>query len=125
VAQQTPPKYRQIADDLRARIENGDYPPGSMLPSKSALMTRYHVALNTIDRAVEVLRKEGFAEPIQGVGTFARTPPPDSGHSPEYAELMRQIAAVSEEVRQLAERVERLETREVGTAAGTARGAQS
>lgn len=74
----TPPKYQRIADELRARIESGEYPPGSMLPSKAALIGHYHVALNTIDRAVEVLRKQGFAEPVQGVGTFARQPPPSA-----------------------------------------------
>ncbi len=47
-----PPKYRQIADDLRARIHSGEYAPGARLPSKAELMARYETALGTVDRAL-------------------------------------------------------------------------
>ena len=65
----TGPKYRQIAEDLRAQIKDGEYPPGSRLPTKAELMAEYHVAVNTVERAIEELRKAGLVETAQGAGS--------------------------------------------------------
>lgn len=104
------PKYLQIADDLRARIKSGEFPPDSKLPTHAVLMERYEAALNTVRDALEELRKQGLAETFQGVGTFVRTPP-DPGPQPssKYAALVEQIGAVRDEVRLLRERVDDLE----------------
>ena len=32
----TPPKYAQVIDELRRRIESGEYPPGSLLRGRQA-----------------------------------------------------------------------------------------
>jgi DNA-binding GntR family transcriptional regulator len=101
-------KYQRIADDLRARISSGEYPPGSQLPTKAELMARYGVAVNTVERAVDELRKAGIVETLQGAGMFVREPPAD-GHSPEYLALMEHLTATDDLVRQLAERVDDLE----------------
>lgn len=105
----TPPKYRRIADDLRARIKSGEYPADSRLPTKAELMAHYEAALSTVDHAIEELRKQGYADTVQGVGTFARQPPTDSEHSAEYIAVMQQIAEISQEVKRLSERVGELE----------------
>ncbi len=105
----TPPKYRRIADDLRARIKSGEYPADSRLPTKAELMAHYKAALSTVDHAIEELRKQGYADTVQGVGTFARQPPPDSEHSAEYIAVMQQVAEISQEVKRLSERVGELE----------------
>jgi GntR family transcriptional regulator len=73
------PKYRRIADDLLAQIKDGEYPPGSRLPTKAELMDRYHVAVNTVERAIEELRRAGVVETAQGAGMFVREAPSDSG----------------------------------------------
>jgi 8-oxo-dGTP pyrophosphatase MutT (NUDIX family) len=70
------PKYRQIADDLRARIAAGEFSAGDQLPTKAALQERYGVALNTADRAIDELRRAGIAETIHGSGTYLREPAP-------------------------------------------------
>jgi DNA-binding GntR family transcriptional regulator len=73
VAQQpgrSPAKYRRIAADLLARIEAGEYPVGSTLPTKPELTDRYEAALGTVDHALAELREAGVAESRQGVGTF-------------------------------------------------------
>lgn len=103
------PKYRQIADDLRARIAGGEYPPGSRLPTKAELMARHQVALNTVARAIEELRRAGLVETAQGSGTFAREPASDEEHSAEYVSLMAQLTDIGEHVRKLDERVAGLE----------------
>lgn len=72
------PKYRHIADELLAQIKEGEYPPGSRLPTKAELMERYHVAVNTVERAIEELRKAGIVETAQGAGMFVREAPPGS-----------------------------------------------
>jgi len=95
MAREDPPKYRQIAGDLRARIEGGEYPPGSRLPSKAELMERFGVALNTVDNAIGVLRELGLAETRQGLGTFA-CKPAEAEPSPEYRELSAQIRLLAE-----------------------------
>src|ERR1039458_95828 len=90
MARSEPPRYRQIADDLRARMEAGEYPPDSQLPSKSELMAHYGVALATVNAAIGVLRDEGRRETEQGRGTFAREPH-EPEPSPEYQKLVAQI----------------------------------
>ena len=102
------PKYQRIAEDLRAKISSGEYPPGSQLPTKEQLKTQYQVALNTVERAIEELRKAGIVETLQGAGMFVRESP-GSGHSPEYTALMEHLAGIDDQVRQLADRVDELE----------------
>lgn len=93
------PKYQQIADDLRARMVAGEFPPDSRLPSKSEMMRDYSTALTTVNNAIAVLRQEGLAETIQGVGTFARKAP-DPGPS-QYDMVMARLDELDDRVRQL------------------------
>jgi len=94
------PKYQQVAADLRARMESGEYPPGARMPSITELMKRYGVALATMNAAIRVLRAEGRIETEQGKGTFARKAP-DSEPSEEYRAIMGRVEEIAEEVRQL------------------------
>ena len=102
------PKYMIIADDLRAKIESGEYPVSSRLPTHEQLMERYGVALNTAREALTVLRDEGRVETHQGVGTVVvDTPTPEP--SPQFKAVMEQIANLAGEVRRLSERTDALE----------------
>lgn len=97
------PKYRQIAEDLRAQIASGEYPPGSRLPTKAELMERHHVAVNTVERAIEELRQAGLVETAQGAGMFVREPPSGSAPSPSamekrVEELESEAAALRKDV---------------------------
>jgi DNA-binding transcriptional regulator YhcF (GntR family) len=65
-------KFEQIAEDLRGKIRDGVYRPGSRLPSHTTLATRYHVHLMTVRRAVDLLNVEGLIDRRHGVGTFVR-----------------------------------------------------
>lgn len=109
MAGEAPPKYRQIAEALRARIASGEYAPGSRVPSKSALMQAHGVSLNTVNDALKLLIAEGLIRTVQGSGTFVSDPlpgPPEP--SPEYRAVMGRIDEISEEVRQLRGEVEAL-----------------
>jgi DNA-binding GntR family transcriptional regulator len=105
-AGRTGPKYRQIADELRTRIERGDYPPGSRLPTKTELMGQYNVAVNTVERAIDELRKAGIVETVQGAGMFVREAraggPASAQTPPERLEgLEHEVAALREAVAKL------------------------
>lgn len=64
-------RYREVADDLRRRIANGEFSPGQRLPSIAALQKHYDVpGLNTIRQAQQLLVDDGLVETRQGVGAF-------------------------------------------------------
>ena len=71
----TPPKYAQVIDELRRRIESGEYPPGSLLPSEHQLSDEFQIARPTVVRALRVLRQDGWIETQQGKGSFVRGRP--------------------------------------------------
>jgi GntR family transcriptional regulator len=67
------PKYQQIADDLRAAIQAGDYGPGDRLPGEADLMGTYGVARMTARQAQGVLKSEGLVVARKGAGVFVRS----------------------------------------------------
>jgi GntR family transcriptional regulator len=66
------PKYRQIANELRAAIRAGDYAPGDRLPGENDLMATHGVARMTARQALGVLTTEGVAEARKGSGVYVR-----------------------------------------------------
>lgn len=62
--------YRDIADDVEARIHRQEYKPGDQLPSAQQFADMYSVSKSTAERALMVLRERGVTEGISGVGTF-------------------------------------------------------
>jgi GntR family transcriptional regulator len=64
------PLYRQIAEDLRARIESGELEPGSQMPTEYELRDRYQASRNTIRDALRWLTARGMIEARAGQGTF-------------------------------------------------------
>ena len=58
--------WRQLADDLSARIAEGTYPLGSALPTEDELAREYALARTTVRRALAVLRRRKL---IKSVGT--------------------------------------------------------
>ena len=69
------PVHISIRDDLRARIDAGEWGPGERLPSETELAARYGVARMTIRQAVGALATEGNVVRRQGLGTFAADRP--------------------------------------------------
>jgi len=103
-----PAKYRQIADRLRADITEGRLKPGDQLPSQQDLVDEYGVVMATVVRALDELRREGLVETRHGLGTFVRKQEP----SAEYLAVMGQLDDLTEQVRQLREKVERIEAQQ-------------
>ncbi|MET9189557.1 GntR family transcriptional regulator [Streptomyces tendae] len=72
------PPYRQIADDLRRKIEDGTIPPGRRIPSIVEMEQEYEVARDTLRKATQVLKDEGLVETVNGMGIFVIDPSTDS-----------------------------------------------
>lgn len=66
------PKYRQIADDLRARINAGEFADGK-LPGETTLREQYGAAIGTLRSALKALHDEGITEARHGRGVFIRS----------------------------------------------------
>ncbi|GAA1377881.1 GntR family transcriptional regulator [Catellatospora chokoriensis] len=66
------PRHHQIAAELRALIMSGDLPPGARLESTQQLVSRFAVTGQTVQRALAVLKEEGFVVGRAGLGVFVR-----------------------------------------------------
>ncbi len=64
------PKYRQISDSLRLRIESGQLPPDDQLPTETDLSHEFGASRNTIRDAIKSLISLGLVETRPGQGTF-------------------------------------------------------
>ena len=64
------PYWQRIVADLRRKIADGTYPPGSRLPSTPQLAAAYKVAPATVRRAVKVLLEAEELRGHQGLGVF-------------------------------------------------------
>lgn len=63
-------RYREIAEDLRSRIDVGEFGDRRLLPSEAELSTRYEASRVTIRKALDALRAEGLVDSRQGFGWF-------------------------------------------------------
>ncbi len=65
------PLYRQIAGDLRHKIESGELAQGSQLPTELALREQYdNASRNTVRDAIKWLTSRGLVVTQPGRGTF-------------------------------------------------------
>lgn len=63
------PRYVEVADDLRARINAGDFATGMQLPTENALCERHGVSRFTVREALRRLQAEGLIRRRRGSGT--------------------------------------------------------
>jgi GntR family transcriptional regulator len=68
-------KYQRISDSLRLKIESGDLPPDSQLPTETDLSEEFGVSRNTTRDAIKSLISLGLVETRPGQGTFVTRPP--------------------------------------------------
>lgn len=64
--------YSEVARELRERIKNNVYAPGSKLPSMSELCTDFNVSAITLRNALRELTQEGLISGHQGLGIFVK-----------------------------------------------------
>lgn len=66
--------YRKIAAKIKDRIVRGEIRPGDKIPSVREIMRTEGVSTATATRVAAVLRAEGYAETVPGIGTIAALP---------------------------------------------------
>ncbi|MEV0236853.1 GntR family transcriptional regulator [Nonomuraea sp. NPDC050786] len=77
MAEKRTPLYVQAADDLRAKILDGRYPPGSVLPSSRELRERYLIGSDsTLNEVYKILKSEGLIRRNAAVGMIVQNPNP-------------------------------------------------
>lgn len=67
--------WRRIRDGLAAGIDCGSLPPGTQLPTESALCAQFETGRHSVRRAVQTLAIEGRLRVVQGRGTFVEAAP--------------------------------------------------
>ncbi|MFO7963199.1 MAG: GntR family transcriptional regulator [Desulfobacterales bacterium] len=66
------PLYQQLADIISEKVINGDYPPGTRLPSEHEMAKHYNIGRPTVRQATEVLVRKGVLRRKRGAGTFVQ-----------------------------------------------------
>ena len=67
--------YQQIADQLRAMIERGEYPPGSYLPAERELSQQFGVSRTSLREALIALEVVGLVKVRVGDGVMVVAKP--------------------------------------------------
>ncbi|MFG2059646.1 GntR family transcriptional regulator [Micromonospora sp. NPDC048930] len=68
------PAWKQLAALMRARIESGEWAPGSLLPPQQRIGHEHGVGKATVEQAVRSLRAEGLIDLERGIGLRVREP---------------------------------------------------
>lgn len=74
VALPTAPRYEQIAQTLRARMQSGELRTGDQLPPERELSQDFLVNRLTLRRALRQLQEQGLLARRRGAGTFVTQP---------------------------------------------------
>jgi hypothetical protein len=65
-----------IVQELRGQIVGGELPPGSRLPTRLEIEQKFGASTNTVQRALERLKRDGFVTANGRNGTFVSHAPP-------------------------------------------------
>ncbi|MGW7084852.1 GntR family transcriptional regulator [Streptomyces sp. NPDC054871] len=68
------PRWRQVAEIIRRRIEDGTYPPRTRVPSVVQITAEFGIANATAQKVLKGLRREGLVHMEPGLGSFVSPP---------------------------------------------------
>lgn len=68
------PLYIQLREVIRGKIEDGEFPPGTAIPSENQLAEIYGLSRLSVRSALEALENEGLLKSVQGKGVFVQGP---------------------------------------------------
>ncbi len=63
-------KYRKLTEDIKLKIDNGEYKAGDKLESENQLVREYGYSRQTVRQALGVLENMGFLDRRRGSGTY-------------------------------------------------------
>ncbi|MDX3578234.1 MULTISPECIES: winged helix-turn-helix domain-containing protein [unclassified Streptomyces] len=120
-----PLTFEVIAETVRGRIRSGGLRPGDALPTQALLMREFGASSLTVQKAMALLKQDGWAISRPGKGAFvAHRDHPDGADGPDGPEatapaggttarveaLERALAEAAQQIADLRGRVEALES---------------
>ena len=69
------PRYVQLTDGIRAKIQSGEWEEGDRLPSFAEMYREHGASVATMQKAYDQLEKEGFIERRARSGIYVTNPP--------------------------------------------------
>ena len=93
--------YSAIKDDLLAKIKDGTYAEGEVIPTEVDLAKSYGVSRPTIRQALQILANEGYLDKRKRRGTVVTKPPQDDGIAslPTDRSKLRGVQSFEDEIR--------------------------
>ena len=85
------PFYKQIQHLIRHRIANGEYQPGTQIPSENELCRQLSVSRITLREALRELTRDHLLVKIQGKGTYVALNPPKLLAPVKYTGFMEDL----------------------------------
>ncbi|GLW58998.1 hypothetical protein Kpho01_70080 [Kitasatospora phosalacinea] len=70
--------FEVIAEALRERIRSGELNPGDALPTQAVLMAEYGASSLSVQKAMALLKQDGYAISRPGKGAFVAHPDADT-----------------------------------------------
>jgi GntR family transcriptional regulator len=64
------PVYQQLAAIIRGQIDSGELAENRPIPAKDRLVQEYGVAKGTVERALDLLKSEGYVRTVIGRGMY-------------------------------------------------------
>lgn len=64
------PMYLQLREIIRTKIEDGEFPPGTAIPTEQELSIAYGINRLTVRNGIAALVNEGLLKRIQGKGVY-------------------------------------------------------
>ena len=86
------PLYYQLETLILEEIENGSYPPGSMIPTEKELSQMFNISRTTVRQAIAALVQNDRLYRTKSKGTFVANPKTSQ-------DFMRTIVSYDEDVR--------------------------
>lgn len=65
-------KYESVASDIRSKIEDGTYAPGTKLPTIPEICGKYKISKITVKHAMDELERLGLIARRRGSGTYVK-----------------------------------------------------
>jgi DNA-binding GntR family transcriptional regulator len=120
-----PLTFEVIAETLREQIRSGGLRPGDALPTQAALMREFGAASLTVQKAMALLKQDGWAVSRPGKGAFVahhdhpdgaddlddpEATAPANGTTARVEALERALTEAAQQIADLRGRVEALES---------------
>ena len=90
------PLYARTAELLTARIADGTWMPGALIPAEPEIAQELGVSPGTVRKALDALERRRLIERRQGRGTFVAQPPRTSGRLTSFTEEIRRRGMLPE-----------------------------